>query len=86
MYIYTYIRIYIYMYVYINIYTYIYDSAPSEGSSLGSEMDNDDLEGGEDDFDYSASLCRCSLCARVSGLFCCRVFCCRVRVRVTCWS
>ena len=25
-----------------------------------------------------------SLCVRVSGLFCCRVFCCRVRVRVTC--
>ena len=40
-----------------------------------------DLEGGDDDFDYEASLCRCSL--RVSGLFCCRVFCSRVRVRVT---
>ena len=31
-----------------------------------------------------ASLRRCSLCVRVSSLFCCRVFCCCVRVRVTC--
>jgi len=31
-----------------------------------------------------ASLRRCSLCVRVSGLFCCRVVCFRVRVRVTC--
>jgi len=37
--------------------------------------------GGGDDFDYQASLPRCSLRVRVSGLFCCRV-----RVRVTCWS
>ena len=30
------------------------DSAPSEGkgSSLGGETDNDDLEGGDEDFDY----------------------------------
>jgi len=30
------------------------DSAPSEGegSTLGDETDNDDLEGGDDDFDY----------------------------------
>ena len=37
------------------------------------------LRGGDNDFDYEASLRRCSLCVRVSGLFCCRV-----RVRVTC--
>jgi len=37
------------------------------------------LGGGDDDFDYEASLRRCSLCVRVSGLFCYRV-----RVRVTC--
>jgi len=37
------------------------------------------LRDNHDDFDYYASLCRCSLCVRVSGLFCCRV-----RVRVTC--
>jgi len=37
------------------------------------------LGGGDDDFDYEASLRRCSLCIRVSGFFCCRV-----RVRVTC--
>jgi len=36
------------------------------------------LGGGDDDFDY-VPLRRCSLCVRVSGLFCCRV-----RVRVTC--
>jgi len=42
---------------------------------LGGETDNDDLEGGEE-FDHKASLCRCLLCVRVSGLFCCRVFCC----------
>jgi len=42
------------------------------------------LGGVDDDFDYYASLRRCSLCVRVSGLFRCRVFCCRVRVRVTC--
>jgi len=56
-------------------------SAPSEGegSTLGGEADNDDLGGGDDDFDYYASLRRCSLCVGVSGLFCCRM-----RVRVTC--
>ena len=38
------------------------------------------LGGGDDDFDYyKVSLRRCSLCVRVCGLFCCRV-----RVRVTC--
>jgi len=56
-------------------------SAPSEGegSTLGGETDNDDLGGGDDDFDYEASLRRCSLCVRVSGLLCGRV-----RVRVSC--
>ena len=48
------------------------DSEPSDGESmLSSEMDNADLESGDDDFDYSASLCRCSLCVFVSGF--CRV-------------
>ena len=62
------------------------DSAPSEGegSTLGGETDSDDLGGSDDDFDYSASLHRCSLCVRVRGWFYGRVFCCCVRVRVTC--
>ena len=34
----------------------------------------------------SAPLRRCSLCVHVSDLFCFRVFCSRVRVRVTCFS
>jgi len=40
-------------------------------------------EVGDDDFDYEyqrrCAVARSSLCVRVSGLFCCRV-----RVRVTC--
>ena len=39
------------------------------------------LGGGDDDFDFYVSLRCCSLRVRVSGLFCCRV-----RVRATCWS
>jgi len=31
--------------------------------------------GGDDDLDYYASLRRCSLCVRVSGVFCCLCVC-----------
>ena len=80
-----YVCVYVYVCMYVNIYIYmhthiyptdIYPHLYSEGeeSTLSSEMDNADLQIGDDDFDYQASLCRCSLCVRVrcvpvSGVF-----------------
>ena len=93
--IYMYKRIYMYTHTYIYIYVYIYIyTLPSNLSShlffttafhraTGSftSSASSQLHISSHLFFYEASLRRCSLGVRVIGFFCCRV-----RVRVTCWS